>query len=65
MSLIDNSKITTIMLSGNKDYILWSRSIHIGLSGRGKLGFIDGTLKKPKATKPAEPNEEETKKIAE
>lgn len=66
MSLpIDNSKITTIILSGNKDYISWSRSIQIGLSGRGKLGFIDGTLKKPKVAKPAEPNEEETKKITE
>jgi gag-polypeptide of LTR copia-type len=47
----DNSKITTIILSGNKDYIPWSRSIQIGLNGRGKLEFIDGTLKKNKSNK--------------
>ncbi|XP_078160139.1 uncharacterized protein LOC144555617 [Carex rostrata] len=65
MSSSDNSKITTITLTGNKDYIPWSRSIQIALSGRGKLGFIDGTIKKPKPAKQNEPNEEEKAKIAE
>jgi len=61
----DNSKITTITLIGNQDYIPWSRSIEIGLSGRGKLGFINGTLQKPQPAKPNEATPDEQVKIDE
>ena len=29
------------------NYASWSRSMHLALSGKHKLGFIDGSLKKP------------------
>ena len=59
----DNSKLTSITLNGSKNYIPWSRSVTIGISGRGKLGFVTGTKKKPVANKPLEPTAEETEKI--
>jgi gag-polypeptide of LTR copia-type len=49
--LSDNTKLTTLILNGNKNYIPWSRSVTIGLGGTGKLGFVTGTKEKPKSEK--------------
>ena len=65
MSQSDNNKITNIVLNGNKNYIPWSRSVTIGLGGKGKLCFVTGTKEKPKAEKPAEATIEEKAKIEE
>ena len=45
----DNSitTIITIKLTGNENYRLWRSSMLRSLKARNKLGFIDGTLKKP------------------
>lgn len=61
----DNTKLTTIVLNGNKNYIPWSRSVTIGLSGRGKLQYVTGTKEKPKPTDPQKQTEAETIKIEE
>jgi gag-polypeptide of LTR copia-type len=61
----DNTKITNIILNGNKNYILWSRSVTIGLGGKGKLNFVTGTKEKPKAANPNEATPEESAKIEE
>jgi gag-polypeptide of LTR copia-type len=63
--LIDNSKLTNIILNGNQNYILWSKSVSIALGGRGTLGHITGTKLKPKPTKPELPTVEEIRKIEE
>jgi gag-polypeptide of LTR copia-type len=49
--LSDNTKLTTLILNGNKNYIPWSRSVTIGLGGKGKLGFVTSTKEKPKSKK--------------
>ncbi|KAH0684306.1 hypothetical protein KY289_022058 [Solanum tuberosum] len=36
------SSLVSIQLTGSKTYFLWSRSMKIGLLGKGKLGFVDG-----------------------
>ena len=59
----DNTKLTTIVLSGNKNYIPWSRSAMLALSGRGKLNFVTGTKKKLEPEKITAPTEAETAKI--
>ena len=61
----DNTKLTTIILNGNKNYILWSRSVTIGLGGKGKLHFVIGTKEKPKLDKPNEATAAETAQIEE
>ncbi|CAL2268651.1 unnamed protein product [Prunus armeniaca] len=33
------------------NYNTWSRSMKISLSAKNKIGFIDGSIKKPKADK--------------
>jgi gag-polypeptide of LTR copia-type len=50
MSQFDNTKLTTITLNGNKNYIPWSISVTIGLDGKRKLTFITGTKAKPNET---------------
>jgi gag-polypeptide of LTR copia-type len=59
--LSDNTKLTTLILNGNKNYIPWSRSVTIGLGGKGKLGFVTGTKEKPKSEKIVATAEETTK----
>jgi gag-polypeptide of LTR copia-type len=61
----DNTKLTTVVLSGNKNYIPWSRQITIGLCGKGKSGFINGTKQKPIPKDPLKITDEETNKIEE
>lgn len=43
------------MLNGS-NYLTWVKAMRIGLNSRSKLGFIDGTIKRPSE---GEPNEEE------
>lgn len=45
------SSLVSIQLTGSENYSLWSRSMKIGLLGKGKLGFVDG--KYPKNLFPA------------
>jgi gag-polypeptide of LTR copia-type len=65
MSQFDNTKLTTITLSGNRNYISWSRSVTIGLGGKGKLNFVTGTKAKPVPARPNEATAEENASIAE
>jgi gag-polypeptide of LTR copia-type len=60
----DNTKLTTIILTGN-NYILWSRSVTIGLGGKDKLNFITGTKTRPVPAKANEATTEERAKIEE
>ncbi|XP_074303348.1 uncharacterized protein LOC141637827 [Silene latifolia] len=41
--------ITPVVFNGN-NYDEWSRSFHLALMAKGKLGYIDGTIFKPTAT---------------
>jgi gag-polypeptide of LTR copia-type len=50
-------------LLNEKNYMSWVKSVTLTLSGRGKLGHVTGTKKKPIAEKPAEPTAEENQKI--
>ena len=61
----DNTKLTTLILNGNKNYIPWSRSVTIGLGGKGKLPFVTGTKERPKPKKPEEATAAETAQIDE
>lgn len=61
----DNTKLTTIILNGNKNYIPWSRSVTIGLGSKGKLHFVTGTKERPKPDKPNEATAAETAQIEE
>jgi len=36
------SSLVSIQLTGSENYSLWSRSMKIGLLGKGKLGFVNG-----------------------
>ena len=49
----DNSplQITPYKLNG-KNFLQWSRSVQMVIRGRGKIGFIDGSTKKPDLTDP-------------
>jgi gag-polypeptide of LTR copia-type len=62
---IDNSKLTNIILNGNQNYIPWSKSVSMALSGRGKLGHVNGTKPKPKLENSDAPTTEEINKIQE
>ncbi|XP_006342287.1 uncharacterized protein [Solanum tuberosum] len=42
------SSLVSIQLTGSENYSLWSRSMKIGLLGKGKLGFITGQYSKDK-----------------
>ncbi|XP_069147657.1 uncharacterized protein [Solanum lycopersicum] len=42
------SSLVSIQLTGSENYSLWSRSMKIGLLGKGKIGFIDGKCSKDK-----------------
>ena len=52
----DNSslslQITSYKLNG-KNYLQWSRSVQMVIRGRGKIGFLDGSLTKPSSTDPS------------
>jgi gag-polypeptide of LTR copia-type len=65
MSQGDNTKLTTLILHGNKNYIPWSRTVTIGLGGKGKLHFVTGTKERPKPTKANELTAVETAQIEE
>ncbi|XP_022142771.1 uncharacterized protein LOC111012810 [Momordica charantia] len=40
--------LVTQQLLGASNYNSWSRSMIIALSGKNKVGFVDGTIQKPK-----------------
>lgn len=42
------SSLVSLKLTGSENYSLWSRSIKIGLLGKGKIGFVDVTRAKDK-----------------
>jgi len=46
-----DSSLVSLQLTGSENYSLWSRSMKIGLLGKGKLGFVNG--KYPKSLFPA------------
>ncbi|KAJ4753730.1 01P13-1 [Rhynchospora pubera] len=58
----NQDKLTTELLN-ERNYPTWARAVSFALSGRGKIGHITGTKKKPVAAKPAVPTDEETKAI--
>lgn len=41
-----NPRITSFLLN-KQNYIPWARQARVSLKGRGKLGFIDGSDKRP------------------
>ncbi|XP_074310510.1 uncharacterized protein LOC141646538 [Silene latifolia] len=41
--------ITPVVFNGN-NYDEWSRSFHLAIMAKGKLGYIDGTITKPSST---------------
>ena len=49
----DNSplQITPYKLNG-RNFLQWSRTVQMVIRGRGKIGFIDGTTKRPDPTDP-------------
>jgi NADH:ubiquinone oxidoreductase subunit F (NADH-binding) len=55
----NNDRLTSIILTGNKNYVPWSRSVFVALKGRGRLGFITGTKKEPIPVNPEKPTEAE------
>jgi gag-polypeptide of LTR copia-type len=59
----NNDRLTSIILTGNKNYGPWSRSVFVVLKGRGRLGFITGTKKEPIPVNPEKPTEAESAKI--
>jgi gag-polypeptide of LTR copia-type len=65
MPQFNNTKLTTLILNDNKNYILWSRSVIIGLGGKGKLHFVTGIKERPKPEKANEITAAETAQIEE
>jgi len=59
LTMTDNSKITSYILTGNNNYVPWARSVEIGLGGKGKLQFINGSKTKPKPKDIANPTADE------
>ncbi|KAA0036222.1 copia-like protein [Cucumis melo var. makuwa] len=57
--MIENNKITTYILTGNNNYVPWARSVEIGLGGKGKRSFINGSKGKPKPKDQANPTDDE------
>ncbi|KAL2486777.1 Retrotransposon gag protein [Abeliophyllum distichum] len=45
-------QITPYKLNG-KNFLQWSRSIQMIIRGRGKIGFFDGSIKRPDSTDPS------------
>jgi gag-polypeptide of LTR copia-type len=60
----DNTKLTAIILIDN-NYIPWSRSVTIGLGGKGKLNFVTRTKTRPVPAKANEATAEERATIEE
>ncbi|KAL3344416.1 hypothetical protein AABB24_023717 [Solanum stoloniferum] len=42
------SSLVSLQLTGSENYSLWSKSMKIGLLGKGKIGFVNGTSSKDK-----------------
>lgn len=40
-----NLRLTATLLNGN-NYLSWARSVSLTLNGRGKIGYINGKIKK-------------------
>jgi gag-polypeptide of LTR copia-type len=59
----NNDRLTSIILTDNKNYVPWSRSVFAALKGRERLGFITGTKKEPIPVNPEKPTEAESVKI--
>jgi Reverse transcriptase (RNA-dependent DNA polymerase)/Integrase core domain/gag-polypeptide of LTR copia-type/GAG-pre-integrase domain len=57
--MTDNSKLTSYILTGSNNYVPWARSVEIGLGGKGKLHFINGSKEKPKPKDPVNPTTDE------
>lgn len=47
-------QITTHKLNG-ANFLKWSRSVLMVVRGKGKLGYLDGTIAKPNTTNPSYP----------
>ena len=48
-------RLTTTLLNGS-NYLAWSRAIIIALEGKGKEGYIDGSIQSPEKKDPNYPN---------
>lgn len=48
-----NLRLTATLLNEN-NYLSWARSVSLTLSGRGKIGYINGKIKKPEPPKEGE-----------
>lgn len=48
-STATTTSLVTELLVGADNYISWSKAMMIALSGRNKLGFINGKIKKPES----------------
>ncbi|GAA0185591.1 hypothetical protein LIER_32879 [Lithospermum erythrorhizon] len=48
----DNLKITNYILNGGNNYPEWERSVRIVVKGKGKFGYLSGTIAEPKADDP-------------
>lgn len=46
-SIAPTTTLVTHQLIGASNYISWSKAMLLALSGKNKLGFINGTIKKP------------------
>ena len=53
-SEITSLQITAHKLNGRK-FLQWSRSIQMVIRGKGKIGYLDGTLPKPSSDDPSYP----------
>ena len=48
-------QITTHKLTG-KNFLQWSRSVQLVIRGKGKFGYLDGTIAKPSVEDPSYPS---------
>lgn len=46
-SIAPTTTLVTQQLQGASNYVSWSRAMVLALSGKNKLGFINGSIKKP------------------
>lgn len=46
-SITSTATLVTQQLVGASNYISWSKAMHMALSGKNKLGFINGVIEKP------------------
>ncbi|KAK4286390.1 hypothetical protein QN277_002951 [Acacia crassicarpa] len=52
-----NTHITSLVpqvLTGSANYVVWSRAMRLALRGKNKIGFIDGTFPRTRASEYAD-----------